>query len=614
MEKKIFNKIIYHFEPQNIIGKGINQVKNTLKGLNYYYSNEDKDSFYLIETKIKLFDELNLDDNLKSMIYLIDFPGFGTDNKFVKNNLYKKVLSFCNSYIFTVKNSIIKEEATKKNLYTIFNQIKNEKKSSVFIKSFIFILNNFDSQITEENDIIRAKKDIKYIIDSNDLNIEKENDEINVCIYNAQFYSDYRNLYNYFNNIESSLDDEFSKYLRKKNNIFKYPESAEDNYNDSFCDYLDEEIDNKIRDELRLNVNEYKSQKINEKVKNSLLYILNKFKDFNYAEMENIINQISQKITYGVENIDKINLLKNSNIEGFKKLFKSQIYNAYIDIQKEIDKRIKDILSVLDNIFFESDFSAKKNEPKEIENFKKEIESKEDELRELFDYNEEKFKRHMNKFKDIIIKYLIKEQSKMNNEIKKNGAIKVLEVINDQTQNLIEVLYENIIKIINDIDLSSSKILTKTVKLFYDFSKEKAEIKFIGFKQFLSMKMGDINRGLENEIYRQISKFSKNQILFNKGFIDWFKSVFNDYYYLMNYIDIITDFIIVNIDSNLSNIIYYLKRYLVNMINLIKKKYILATNEFTKEQMAIWKEIGQFYESLKGPIIDAKCKLCKNIE
>ena len=122
--KKILNKTFYYFKKKNIIGKGIKQVIETLKGLNYYYSDEDNDSFYYIKTRIKLFDELQLDDTLKSKIYLIDFPGFGTDNKFVSNELYKKVLSFSNSFIYIFKNSVIKEENTQKNLLWIILTLK----------------------------------------------------------------------------------------------------------------------------------------------------------------------------------------------------------------------------------------------------------------------------------------------------------------------------------------------------------------------------------------------------------------------------------------------------------------------------------------------------------
>ena len=54
---------------QNIIAKGITKVKQTLKGLNYKFTDNDGDSFYYISTKIKLFDDLRLDYSLKRMIY-----------------------------------------------------------------------------------------------------------------------------------------------------------------------------------------------------------------------------------------------------------------------------------------------------------------------------------------------------------------------------------------------------------------------------------------------------------------------------------------------------------------------------------------------------------------
>ena len=78
----------------------------------------------------------------------------------------------------------------------------------------------------------------------------------------------------------------------------------------------------------------------------------------------------------------------------------------------------------------------------------------------------------------------------------------------------------------------------------------------------------------------------------------------------------------IKVDSDDSNeyrfkyiiLIYYLVIYIKKMLHIINKIFILKTNEFTKEQYAIWEEIQQFYHSLKGPIMYAKCKLCKNNE
>lgn len=128
-EINCFEKSLYFFNlSKEIIVKYKKQVINVLNGLNYSFADEEEDLFYNIRTKIKLFDEIGLSNNLKSIIYLVDFPGYSTDNIFVKNNIYEKVLSFCNSFMFIVRNSRFKEQETKKILNLIVNLIKNEKK------------------------------------------------------------------------------------------------------------------------------------------------------------------------------------------------------------------------------------------------------------------------------------------------------------------------------------------------------------------------------------------------------------------------------------------------------------------------------------------------------
>lgn len=60
---------------------------------------------------------------LKEMIFLIDFPGFGTENIFEKKEIYNKVMSICNSFIFVVRNSVIKENSSQIKLKSIFEQV-----------------------------------------------------------------------------------------------------------------------------------------------------------------------------------------------------------------------------------------------------------------------------------------------------------------------------------------------------------------------------------------------------------------------------------------------------------------------------------------------------------
>ena len=237
LEKKILKKYYYTLSVENIIGKGEKEVKEILNGLNYDYTDKEEHSFYFIETKIKLFDELGLNDSLKSMIYLIDFPGYGTKNKFMEKEICKKIMSISSAFFFTLRNSIIKENNTKLLVDSLFNQVKSEKKKlySGIFSSFFFILNNDSSQTINENDLERAKNDIKEIIDDDD-NINKE--KIQFCFFNSKYYCDYCNELNYFYNLEETLDMEYNNYLRHKNNIFKWPEIFNGKKSKSFFDYL----------------------------------------------------------------------------------------------------------------------------------------------------------------------------------------------------------------------------------------------------------------------------------------------------------------------------------------------------------------------------------------
>ena len=116
--------------------------------------------------RIKLFDDMGLNDYLKDMIHLIDFPGFGTGNIFEKQKIYNKVMSICHCFVFVVRNTIIKENSCQIILKEIFDQAKIEKKkfTSQFIKYCLFILNNDIEQSTNEDDLNKVKEDIQTIL------------------------------------------------------------------------------------------------------------------------------------------------------------------------------------------------------------------------------------------------------------------------------------------------------------------------------------------------------------------------------------------------------------------------------------------------------------------
>ena len=88
-EEIFLGKTNYWFKVGNFICQGEEKVKQTLEGLNYDFNDKEEDSFYFLQTKIKLFDEMGIDESTKRMIYLIDFPGYGTGNVFEKEINWK---------------------------------------------------------------------------------------------------------------------------------------------------------------------------------------------------------------------------------------------------------------------------------------------------------------------------------------------------------------------------------------------------------------------------------------------------------------------------------------------------------------------------------------------
>ena len=68
IEEKILDKTYCYLNIGNTIGKGVKQVSEILKGLNYEYTDNEEDYFYYISTKIKLLDEMGLNDNIKNNI------------------------------------------------------------------------------------------------------------------------------------------------------------------------------------------------------------------------------------------------------------------------------------------------------------------------------------------------------------------------------------------------------------------------------------------------------------------------------------------------------------------------------------------------------------------
>ena len=608
IKDKLFKKDYYYFEAEKyVIGKGKKQVTEILKGLNYDFTDKEEDSFYYLQTKINIFDELGFDSSLKKKIFLIDFPGFGTRNNF-ENEIYKKVMSISNSFIFTIKDGVIKDNNNQNALSSLFNEAKKQKQSlsSLFIKSCLFISNNFNSHSTSQNDLDKAKGELNYLSDA----INK--DKINLCFYNAQYYSNYINNKNYFFNIKQTFELEYKNYISFQRNIFKDPEKVKGKNYKNFIEYIVKTLGEKIKvGELG---NMKKSQRIDENIEREIRQVMANFGVRKIIEMNDTLkseNSFSKIFSFGQEKMQQFKLLKESNYEEFKKVFNSQIIYINDHIQKNVGQNIDKVLNTLDT-FFSIDFSDRKENITEINDFTKKMIEIKSKVNNVFIDAQNILFLSINNYKETILKSLLNKKENINQFLKDKKFKKIIDEINQEIEKNIKDLSQKIIEVINSIDSKLSNISLDVGIIIKEFSEGKTSFEKIDtFRNYFSSKVGDKVETLDEEILQELLSSSKNlsSIYANKGFKEWIFSAFSKEHYLINVIELLVLSLIKKMEYILDLIIEHLKRYIEDLFHSIEKSIHLSTITFTKEQLEYWEEIKEFYKDIKSKIISLKDKL-----
>ena len=606
VEEKYRDESFYHFEIKNTIAKGITQVTQTLKGLNYKFADKDEDSFYYISTKIKLFDDLGLDYSLKRMIYLIDFPGYGVNNKFIEKKICSKVLNMSKFFIFTLRNSIIKENNTKLVLEQLFNQVKNQKKQfkSGFVKSCLFLLNNDNCLETTFEDKEKAKKDIIDMIYTNDT-VDKN--DIKLSFFNAKYYCDYCNNYNYFFNLKKTFPLEYENYLNSKINIFKCPEISKYKSCNSFFEYLQKKLSEKIINLFGIKNNKLKKTKINKNTQNEIDHLLNDFSDlgyinFNMNEIFNKKDEILRFISYSQDNIKKLKTLKDSNIEDFKIILHKQFINIINNKQIQLKENLDELLSIIDD-YFKSDLliSNSKNDSKEIEDFQINIKYIKLKIVESFNSNLDELKQEILNIKCKIMNIILSKNDESNTN---ENNVNKLENIDNYIEDKIKKINNEINIILSNINLSSISLYEEYQKRINNFSGGKIDLKKISkFEDFLLSKMGAGNQNIKSKICDEIiANTNLSNVYKSKGFKELVKSFFSKNHLLNNKIDILKDKLFGELESLLNNLNEHSRSYMQIILDTVNISLELSTIKFTEEQSIIWEEIGKYYNIIKNDI------------
>ena len=610
-EENFLGKTNYYFEAENnIIGEGISQVKDTLKGLNYDFNEKEEDSFYYIKTKIKLFDDLEFDDSLKNMIYLIDLPGFGTNNVFEKE-IYNKVLSICNSFIFVVRNSVIKDKTNQQMLKRIFEQAKNQKNVfiSKFLKSCLFIFNNDKDQSTSLEDLDIARKDIRYLLNNNDSNNGVlEDDDIKACFFNAKYYFNYCSNYNYFFNVKELFDMEYDNYLEDKCNLYKQPDSKKINPNNSFFDYLYNILLSKVKNEFKEKISG--KQSINENIMpiaNDKIDEIKKKENITDISTKKNENRILQLLSFGQENISKIKTLKESGVENIKNALSFQINFINKSKQEKLNEELNNVIDLLDMFFFR-DFSERIKDFNRIDEFKINMKYVKESLDLLIKKNKEKAQLLEDNYIKEIIESLNSKKNDLEQLLKNDKKEGVLERINQEIFSSLESLHQKLIQYIQSNENSSFTLLSEAKNYIDEFEKKK---KFVveKLKNYLSRELGNDKKNLQTEILNEIKNSceSLRDIISQKGFKEWFVSLFSSTRFLGNVIDIIIEtFRQKKIGLNINMIRNKIDEYLVGNSTKINNWIYCVTLQFNEEQKKKWYELCKSYEKTREKIIKLK--------
>ena len=377
---------------------------------------------------------------------------------------------------------------------------------------------------------------------------------------------------------------------------------------ETFYDFLyNKQLNDKIKSEFGKNIKKLKSQNIKKDILNNLSVILSK-----YIEMDEVLkngDKLYQVLSYCQENINTLKILKESNIEDFKKILLSQINYLYKNKQEDLIININELITLLDN-FFNYDFDNKKKNLKEIDEFTKKIIEIKVKSKELFINSEKKIKEIIKQHKKAIV--LLLEEKKNENDL--NHGVVNMDKINNELTIKFKEFNDVLQSIFNNINSEYAELYKEFEKTINDFSEGKIHIKNLpNFNDYLLSVIGDKNKSLEEQLYKDIKfNLSLYDIYNKKGLIEMIKSALSEYHFLFNNIEIISNNIIRKSREIIRILNDYLIKYNQKLLHLIDLSFNLASIKFTEEQLIIFKEIKEYYNNIKIKLLEIKLNLYSN--
>lgn len=444
----------FNYDSTDPLAVSLKDIKDTLYFLNQNSVKNDKISFYLIKMPLKIFDFVKVEDELKTHLEFIDFPGLNTGYEEALSTS-KDLIRFTNGFFF-IQGIIIKENDNKKLLNTVIDTIRNNNNNFSF-KCCLFLMNKCDkNKIDIEDNKLEFGNLIKGILDrigfidrlANDKDI-KSLDEINFTKFSSfhflRFLEDYKNI----NNIENFFNELFNnkEYIEKDIKII--------------LELIKNELKKKY---FKIHSKDIKEYNFDEKELSSCKSFLESYVKTNFLnynpDIETLILDISKYYIFIKHHYEKLNFYVNSNAEhcfktisdvfdSTKRFYKyelnSLISNCLINFGFDLNKIMKIIYNESSNI----DPSAFTQEKRlyyldKIDNLSKDVETIVSDKIQNFNLKSsiDRLRRHKKKTRDNFTNLANEIADSNNNQLK---------YIQADVSNILEQYKIGLDRIVNDL-------------------------------------------------------------------------------------------------------------------------------------------------------------------
>ena len=240
-------------------------------------------------------------------------------------------------------------------------------------------------------------------------------------------------------------------------------------------------------------------QNIDKNVEKEINEIMNSFSKLNnFGDESNYKNKFIKLISFARKNINNLNFLKKSNIEGFKNSFSLHIYFVYENIQKNIIRKIDEIISILDNVV--------KNKLEQKEDSFNKINQLQDGLKNNLEQSKKQGFAIIESFKTNIKNSLKNKEDNIIHLLNSKKYQQIFEQINTEIKNHLQELFKQIKCFLNSSDGESLNLnnINLVIKQISDGKETVPELP--KFRENIAKAFGYKNKNIDEQIFKFMIK------------------------------------------------------------------------------------------------------------